>query len=75
VTGRKTLEEECPGAHVECAPQPIDIGTNTNNDIANNAVAIFSGSAILNYFVQYIAPGKSESGSVTTSVEYTMQYQ
>ena len=56
-------------------PQPIDIRTNTNNDIANNAVAISSGSAILNYFAQYIAPGKSESGSVTTSVEYTMQYQ
>jgi major type 1 subunit fimbrin (pilin) len=55
--------------------QPIDIRNNTNNEIAENGKPIVGGSAILNYFAQYIATGKSEAGPITSSVEYTMQYQ
>ncbi|CAB3761035.1 fimbrial protein [Paraburkholderia solisilvae] len=55
--------------------QPIDIRDGTNNQIAENGKPITSGSAILNYFAQYIATGKAEAGPVTSSVEYTMQYQ
>jgi major type 1 subunit fimbrin (pilin) len=55
--------------------QPIDIRNNTNNDIAQNGKPIVGGSAILNYYAQYIATGKAEAGPITSSVEYTMQYQ
>ena len=55
--------------------QPIDIRSNTNNEIAENGKPIVGVSAILNYFAQYIATGKAEAGQITSSVEYTMQYQ
>jgi len=55
--------------------QPIDIRNGNNNRISENGKPITGGSAILNYFAQYIATGKAEAGPVTTSVEYTMQYQ
>lgn len=55
--------------------QPINILTNTNNDVATSGAAISGGAATLNYFAQYYATGKATAGSVNTSVEYTMQYQ
>ncbi|MBN3764310.1 fimbrial protein [Burkholderia sp. Ac-20365] len=55
--------------------QPINILTNENNTLATNGVAITGGAATLNYFAQYYATGKAEPGNVTTSVQYTMQYQ
>jgi major type 1 subunit fimbrin (pilin) len=55
--------------------QPIDIRNGNNNRISDNGKPITGGSAILNYFAQYIATGKAEAGPVTTSVEYTMQYE
>jgi major type 1 subunit fimbrin (pilin) len=55
--------------------QPINILTNTNNDIATNGAAISAGAATLNYFAQYFATGKAQSGAVNTQVQYTMQYQ
>jgi major type 1 subunit fimbrin (pilin) len=30
---------------------------------------------VLKYFAQYFATGKAQAGSVSTSVQYTMQYQ
>ncbi|AUT63542.1 fimbrial protein [Paraburkholderia terrae] len=55
--------------------QPINILTNANNDVATNGAVISGGAAMLNYFAQYYATGKAQPGSVTTSVQYTMQYQ
>jgi len=55
--------------------QPINIVTGQNNDIASNGMAITGGSAVLKYFAQYFATGKAQAGSVSTSVQYTMQYQ
>lgn len=46
--------------------------TNGQNDIP---VDISSGSGVLNYYAQYYATGKSEAGSVTTQVDYTMTYE
>ncbi|GAB7524688.1 fimbrial protein [Paraburkholderia sp. 2C] len=55
--------------------QPINIVTGQNNDIASNGTAITGGAAVLKYFAQYFATGKAQAGSVSTSVQYTMQYQ
>ncbi|CAB3761031.1 fimbrial protein [Paraburkholderia solisilvae] len=55
--------------------QPINILTGQNNDIDSNGTAITGGSAVLKYFAQYYATGKAQAGSVSTSVQYTMQYQ
>lgn len=55
--------------------QPINITTGANNDIATNGAAITSGSAALQYFAQYYATGKAAAGALSTSVQYTMQYQ
>ncbi|MFM0730245.1 fimbrial protein [Paraburkholderia sediminicola] len=55
--------------------QPINIVTGLNNDIAGNGATITTGSANLNYFAQYYATGKATAGPVSTSVQYTMQYQ
>lgn len=55
--------------------QPINILTNANNDIASKGAAISGGAATLNYFAQYYATGKATAGNVSTSVQYTMQYQ
>lgn len=42
----------------------------------SSAVAINNtGSANLNYVAQYYATGQSTAGTVTTSVQFTMQYQ
>lgn len=38
-------------------------------------VAISSGAANLNYWAQYYAIGQATAGTVTTSVQFTMQYQ
>ena len=38
-------------------------------------VAISSGAANLNYFAQYYAIGQATAGTVSTSVQFTMQYQ
>ncbi|MFM0648391.1 fimbrial protein [Paraburkholderia bryophila] len=55
--------------------QPINITTNANNDISTNAATISTGGASLKYFAQYYATGKATAGTVSTSVQYTMQYQ
>ncbi|MFM0002273.1 fimbrial protein [Paraburkholderia dipogonis] len=55
--------------------QPINILNGSNNDVATNGAAISGGSATVNYFAQYYATGKAQAGSVTSSVQYTMQYQ
>ncbi|SPB12853.1 fimbrial protein [Caballeronia novacaledonica] len=55
--------------------QPINILTNANNDVASNGATISGGVATLNYFAQYFATGKATPGLVSTSVQYTMQYQ
>ena len=55
--------------------QPINILTGQNNDVASNGTAITGGSAVLKYFAQYYATDKAQAGSVSTSVQYTMQYQ
>lgn len=54
---------------------PINITTNSNNDVANNGTAITSGSGNLKYFAQYYSTGAATPGAVSTSVQYTMQYQ
>ncbi|AXL50636.1 fimbrial protein [Paraburkholderia caffeinilytica] len=55
--------------------QPINITTNSNNQLASNASTITGGAANLKYFAQYYATGKAGAGTVNTSVQYTMQYQ
>lgn len=55
--------------------QPINITTNSNNDITANATTISGGNASLTYFAQYYSMGKATAGTVSTSVQYTMQYQ
>ncbi|MFM0157336.1 fimbrial protein [Paraburkholderia sediminicola] len=55
--------------------QPINITTNSNNQLASNASTITTGAANLKYFAQYYATGKATPGTVNTSVQYTMQYQ
>jgi major type 1 subunit fimbrin (pilin) len=55
--------------------QPINILTGENNTLATNGVTITGGAATIDYYAQYYATGKAEPGNVTTSVQYTMQYQ
>lgn len=55
--------------------QPINITTNANNDISANSTMISGGGASLKYFAQYYSTGKATAGTVSTSVQYTMQYQ
>ncbi|MFJ3461677.1 fimbrial protein [Achromobacter spanius] len=55
--------------------QPINITTNSNNQLATNGAAITQGAADLKYFARYIATGKADAGTVTTSVQFSMQYQ
>jgi len=55
--------------------EPINVTTNSNNDLAANGADISSGSGDLTYFGQYIATGAATSGTVDTSVQYTMDYQ
>ncbi|BCF91966.1 MULTISPECIES: fimbrial protein [Paraburkholderia] len=55
--------------------QPINVLTGDNNNFATNGATITGGSATLNYFAQYYATGKAQPGNVSTSVQYTMQYQ
>ncbi|SAL46160.1 fimbrial protein [Caballeronia choica] len=55
--------------------QPINVVTNANNDLAGNGAAIVTNAANLKYFAQYFATGAATAGPVSTSVQYTMQYQ
>ena len=55
--------------------QPINVLTGANNTLATNGATITGGAATLNYFAQYYATGKAQPGNVSTSVQYTMQYQ
>lgn len=55
--------------------QPINITTNANNDISADSTMISGGGANLKYFAQYYSTGKATAGTVSTSVQYTMQYQ
>ncbi|MGF6898825.1 fimbrial protein [Paraburkholderia sp. GAS348] len=54
---------------------PINITTNSGNQLATNGVAITGGVANLQYYARYFATGKATAGTVDTSVQYTMQYQ
>jgi major type 1 subunit fimbrin (pilin) len=55
--------------------QPINITTGLNNAIDGNGATITSGSGNLKYFAQYYSKGAVTPGAVSTSVQYTMQYQ
>ncbi|WNC92930.1 fimbrial protein [Paraburkholderia sp. FT54] len=55
--------------------QPINILSGSNNDVATNGAPIAAGNATVNYFAQYYATGKAQAGAVTSSIQYTMQYQ
>ncbi|HYP86188.1 fimbrial protein [Variovorax sp.] len=55
--------------------QPINITTNSNNDIATLGAAITAGNADLTYYGQYFSTGAATAGAVDTSVQYTMDYQ
>ncbi|MFL9866708.1 fimbrial protein [Paraburkholderia fungorum] len=54
---------------------PINIITGLNNDIAANGATITANAATLKYYGEYFATGKATAGAVSTSVQYTMQYQ
>jgi major type 1 subunit fimbrin (pilin) len=54
---------------------PINVVTGENNDMAGNGAAIVSGDANLKYFAEYYATGKATAGPVSTSVQYTVDYQ
>ncbi len=54
---------------------PINVVTGANNDLAGNGAAIVSGNADLKYFAEYYATGKATAGPVSTSVQYTVDYQ
>jgi major type 1 subunit fimbrin (pilin) len=55
--------------------QPINITTNSNNDLATNGGSITSGAADLKYFARYFATDAATAGTVNTSVQFSMQYQ
>ncbi|MEI5999720.1 type 1 fimbrial protein [Paraburkholderia bengalensis] len=55
--------------------EPINVLTQDNNDIGTDGATISGGAATLNYFAQYYATGEAQPGNVSTSVQYTMQYQ
>ncbi|AME26099.1 MULTISPECIES: fimbrial protein [Burkholderiaceae] len=54
---------------------PINVATGENNDMAGNGAAIVSGNADLKYFAEYYATGAAKAGPVSTSVQYTVDYQ
>jgi major type 1 subunit fimbrin (pilin) len=60
---------------LNAAMQPINIVNGTNNVLATNGATITSGNAALQYFAQYYATAKAQAGNISTSVQYTMQYQ
>jgi major type 1 subunit fimbrin (pilin) len=60
---------------LNAAMNPINITTNSNNQLATDGVAITGGAASPKYFARYFATGKAAAGTVNTSVQYTMQYQ
>ncbi|SAL73944.1 fimbrial protein [Caballeronia terrestris] len=55
--------------------QPINVVTSANNDLSTNGAAIVTSKADLKYFAEYYATGVATAGPVSTSVQYTMQYQ
>jgi major type 1 subunit fimbrin (pilin) len=55
--------------------QPINITTNSNNQLETNGSAINAGVADLKYYARYYATGAATAGSVNTSVQFSMQYQ
>ena len=55
--------------------QPINITTNSNNQLETNGSAINAGVADLKYYARYYATGAATAGSVDTSVQFSMQYQ
>ncbi|MFC0399725.1 fimbrial protein [Paraburkholderia rhizosphaerae] len=69
--GAKNVEVRLLNANM----QPINILSGQNNDVNTNGTAISGGSAVLKYFAQYYATDKAQAGTVSTSVQYTMQYQ
>jgi major type 1 subunit fimbrin (pilin) len=54
---------------------PINITTNSGNQLATEGAAITGGAADLKYYARYYATGKATAGTVNTQVQYTMQYQ
>lgn len=54
---------------------PINVTTNSNNQLATDGGAISGGAADLKYYARYFATGQAEAGTVNTSVQFSMQYQ
>jgi len=76
----KNMASASPATNVEvrllnAVFQPINIAKGSHNDIASNGATITAGNATLNYYGEYYATGKATAGAVSTSVNYTMQYQ
>jgi major type 1 subunit fimbrin (pilin) len=55
--------------------QPINVTTGANNDVSTDGATITGGAATLQYFAQYYATGVAAPGTVTSSVQYSMEYQ
>lgn len=54
---------------------PIDIRTNSNNDLATNGVAVTGNAADLKYYARYFAKAAATAGTVNSTVQFSMQYQ
>lgn len=54
---------------------PINVTTNSNNQLATNGAAITGGAADLKYYARYYATGQATAGTVISSVQFSMQYQ
>jgi len=54
---------------------PINVGQGNGFGTSGSAFNISSGSATLNYQAKYYATAAATAGSVTASVNYTIQYQ
>ena len=53
----------------------IDLRTNTNNNFVSFIDNAGTGSADLQYGVQYVATGASTAGQVETQLTYSLDYQ
>lgn len=54
---------------------PINITTNSNNQLETDGEAITGGNAELQYYARYYATGQVTPGNVLTFASFTMQYQ
>ncbi|MBN3848527.1 type 1 fimbrial protein [Paraburkholderia sp. Ac-20342] len=66
-----------PNVQVELlngAFQPINILTNSNNQVATNGATITGGLATLQYYARYYATGTAGPGAVQSTVQFSMNY-